>query len=404
MKLDAKTVATLGLPPGKDDAIIFDTDLGGFGLRLRQGDGRVRKTWVAQYRAKGRRTRRVTIGTIEKLRPAQAREAARKLLARVALGDDPQAAKENQRARAARTFRSAAEAYLAAKRPQLRPISHRISKLYLLGGYFWPLHPCGVSEITRADVATCIRAIARKHSGPTAAAARRALSAFFTWAIADGLLGNSANPVDGSYRPADTRPREHVLSDAELARVWKACGEDDFGRVVRLLILLGSRRQEVGGMRWSEFDLDAGTWALPAERSKNHRSHTIALSPPALAIVKSAPQTSRDHLFGNRADEGFTSWAYGKQDLDRRLVGRVKPWRIHDLRRSVATGMADLGVEPHHIEATLNHYSGFRRGVAGTYNRSSYERAVKTALLRWSEHILALVEERASNVVPMQRA
>jgi integrase len=401
VRLDAKAIATLGLPPGKRDAIIFDSELAGFGLRLRQGEGRMRKTWVAQYRAKGRRTRRVTIGTVEKLTPAQAREAARKILASVTLGEDPQAERETKRAQAARAFRSVVESYLAAK-PQLRPISRRINRLYLLGSYFRPLHPLGVSEITRADVAACIRAIERKHSGPTAAAARRALSAFFAWTIADGLLGNSANPVDGSHRPADPDPREHVLSDAELVRVWKACGEDDFGRIIRLLILLGARRQEVGGMRVPELDLDTGTWALPAQRSKNRRPHSIALPAAAIEIIRMVPPT-RDHLFGDRA-EGFTSWEYGKRKLDRRLAGSVRPFRIHDLRRTVATGMADIGVEPHHIEAALNHFSGHRRGVAGVYNRSSYERAVKAALVRWSEHVAALVEERESKVVAMHTA
>jgi integrase len=186
--------------------------------------------------------------------------------------------------------------------------------------------------------------------------------------------------------------------------IWNACGDDDFGRILRLLILLGSRRQEVGGMRWSELDPDAGTWALPAERSKNGRSHTIALPAPAAAIVNRVPRRNRDHLFGDWAGAGFTSWSRGKVEIDRRLAGTVKPWHVHDARRTVATRMADIGIEPHHIEACLNHYSGHRRGVAGVYNRSSYDRAVKAALARWAEHVLALVEGRESNVVALQRA
>ena len=135
----------------------------------------------------------------------------------------------------------------------------------------------------------------------TAAAARRALSTFFAWTIAEGLLGNGANPVDGARAPDDPASRDHTPTEAELVAIWKACGDDDFGRIVRLLILLGNRRQEVGGMRWSELDLAAGTWTLPGERSKNHRSLTVALPPPALAIIQSVPRTSRDHLFGDRA-------------------------------------------------------------------------------------------------------
>jgi integrase len=157
-------------------------------------------------------------------------------------------------------------------------------------------------------------------------------------------------------------------------------------------------------MRWSELDLDVGTWTLPAERSKNHRTHTITLPPAALAIIGAVPRTERDHLFGSRADAGFTSWPWCKQELDRRLGEAAKPWRVHDIRRTVATRMADIGVEPHVIEAALNHYSGHRAGVAGVYNRSSYQRAVAAALSQWGEHIAALVEGRKSKIVTMQRA
>jgi integrase len=403
MKLDAKTIATLRLPPGKHDHVEWDDDLPGFGLRLRLGKDRVRRSWVVQYRPRGsRRTPKSTLGSVETVTPTQARDAARKILARVALGHDPQGERRAKQAQSARTFRSAVEAYLAAKQPGLRPESHRINKLYLLDGdYFRPLHSTSVNEITHPDIAARLSNIIRNHSAHTAAAARRAASAAFRWFMEEGWT--TANPVIGTRKPPDPRPREHVLSNAEFEQVWNVCGDDDFGRIVRLLILLGSRRQEVGGMRWSELDLDAGSWTLPAERSKNHRPHTIALPAAALTIIESVPRTNRDHLFGDRAGDGFTSWSRFKHEIDQQLSGRVKPWRLHDLRRTVATGMADIGVEPHHIEAALNHYGGHRRGVAGVYNRSNYNAAVKTALTRWSEHILGLVEGRAPKVVPLIR-
>lgn len=404
MKLDAKIATTTVLPAGKDDHIIWDSGLSGFGLRLRQSGKRVHRSWIAQYRLGGsRRTRRLTLGAVEKLSPAQARDAARRILSRVALGQDPQGEREAQRAQEARTFRAAVEAYLAAKQPALRPVSYRINKLYLLDGpYFRPLHSIGVADITHPDIAARLSAITHKHSAYVAAAARRAVSAAFRWFMEEGWT--SANPVIGTRRPAEPKARAHVLSDAELVRVWNACGDDDFGKIVKLLVLLGSRRAEVGGMKWSELDdLDgaAPQWTLPSTRSKNHRQHTIVLPAAAVKIIKSIPQTSRHHLFGDRAGDGFTSWSHSKIDLNRRLAGKVRPWRVHDLRRSVATSMADIGVEPHHIEAALNHYSGHRRGVAGIYNRSNYERAVTSALARWSEHVLALVEGRDHKVISM---
>jgi integrase len=396
MKLDARTVAALDLA-GKHDLIVFDEELPGFGLRLRASGDRVRRSWIAQYRAGGR-TRRVLIGSAEKVAPPDARKAARKVLAEVALGGDPQGAKATARREAGRTVRAVVDAYLQARQPELRPSSYRVARLYLVGGYFRSLHRLAVGNVTRADVAAAVRAVVGKHSTVTAAAARRSLSAFFAWTIAEGLLGNGANPVDGSFCPDGPAARDRVLSNDELVAVWCACEGDDHGRIVRLLILLGSRRQEIGGMRWSELDLDAGTWVLPATRSKNKRAHPITLPAAALDILRSVPRSTRDTLFGDRAKDGFRSWGSGKVELDRRLAG-VKPWRLHDIRRTVATHMADLGVQPHVIEQILNHQSGHKRGPAGIYNRSSYEREVRAALALWAEHVVALVEGRASKVL-----
>jgi integrase len=401
LRLDAKTIADMTLAKGRDEEFAWDTELEGFGLRLRRRrDGGLQRTWAAQYRANGR-TRRVTLGALEKLTPAQAREGARRILARATLGHDPQAEKQANRQQAARTFRSVVEAYLAARQSELRPASFRQVKRCLTGSYFRPLHARAIDAISRSDLAAQLSVITRNHSAASAAYARRLVSTLFRWAMEEGWI--EGNPVIGTRQPAVAKARDRVLTDSELCAVWRACSDDDYGRIVRLLILLGSRRQEVGGMRWSELDLAAGTWMLPAERSKNGRSQTIALPAAALAIITAVPRSDRDQLFGARAGSGFNGWAPAKADLDRHLADTVKPWRLHDIRRSVGTKMADIGVEPHHIEAALNHYSGHRSGVAGTYNRSSYERAVKAALTRWSEHVLALLEGRPSEgvVVPL---
>jgi integrase len=396
-KLDARAVAGLALPEGKDEEIFWDA---GFGLRLRRSpDGSVRRTYVAQCQVDGR-TRRETVGPADRLTFAQAREAARQLLARVTLGHDPQREREERRARAALTFRRAAEAYLDARRGEWRPATTKAAVLYLVGDAFKPLHARPLAEVTRADVAARVAVVARERGTATAAAARRALSAMYAWAIASGWA--ESNPVIGTLAPAQGPAGEHVLSDAELAAVWRAVdGDSDFGRCVRLLILLGSRRSEVGNMRASEFDFDAGTWTLPAARSKNRRGMTLWLPPAALAIVRAASRHGLDCLFG---PAGFADWERSKRALDRALGDAVRPFRLHDLRRSTATHLADLGVAPHVIEAILNHRGGHRRGVGGIYNRSTYERQVRAALALWSERVLALVEGRApgNRVIPLR--
>ena len=141
IKLDTKTISALALPQGKADEICWDTEVEGFGLRLRRrADGGLLRNWVAQYRA-DHHTRRVTIGAADKITPTQARDAARKLLARVELGEDPQAEKEARRQQVTHTVRSVVASYLDAKQSELRPESFRVAKLYLTGPYFKPLHP-----------------------------------------------------------------------------------------------------------------------------------------------------------------------------------------------------------------------------------------------------------------------
>ena len=212
------------------------------------------------------------------------------------------------------------------------------------------------------------------------------------------------NPTVGTAKPKAPPSRDRVLSDQELLAVWQAAGDDDFGRIVQLLVSTGQRRTEVGGMCWSELNTERGTWTIPAKRAKNNREHLLPLGSLALDVIRStSPVVGRDPLFGARTDGGFSNWGEGKRLLDTRLGDQVQPWVLHDLRRTVATRMADLGVSPHVIEEVLNHRSGHRSGVAGIYNRSRYEREVKAAVATWDRHVSALIEEREQRkVVPIR--
>jgi integrase len=396
MKLSAKTVAALKLD-GKRDVIHFDDQLSGFGYRLRAGaGGKVLRSWVVQYR-RGGASRRLLLGSAEVLSAEQARTMAKKALGLIANGADPQADKAHRRDKDKVTLRAVIDEYLAAKQPQVRRRTLVEIRRYLTV-YCRPLHGMPVDAVTRKDIATRLVAIGREHGSITAARTRAALSAFFTWAMQMGIV--EANPVLGTAKPQDTTPRDRVLSDAELAAIWRACGDDDFGRIVRLLILMPCRRSEIGGMRWDELvDLERGLWTLPAERSKNGRAHTLPLLPMALTIIKAVPRmATRDHLFGVRAN-GFTRWEDAKAALDAR--SGVTGWVLHDIRRTVATKMADLGVPPHVIEQVLNHVSGHKSGVAGIYNRSSYEREVRSALALWHDHVRTLIEGGERKILPL---
>ena len=198
----------------------------------------------------------------------------------------------------------------------------------------------------------------------------------------------------------EEKTRERVLNDAEIKSIWTGCPDDDFGAVVKLLILTGQRRTEIGSLRWDEVRDEQ--IVLPSSRTKNGRAHVVPLSELAKTIVNQFGRDGRQCVFGT-TDSGFFNWAKSKQALDAR-VANVNGWTLHDLRRTVATRMAELGVQPHIIEAVLNHVSGHKGGVAGIYNRATYDKEKREALNLWAEHVMASVEGRTAVVVPMKRA
>jgi integrase len=397
MKLDDRTIAKLALPKGKTEAIFFDDKLPRFGVRLRQSGDRLSKTWILQYRRAGGQ-RRMKLGDADRVDLKDARKVANKKLAEVELGRDPQAEKKSQRERDTHTLAALIDDYLAWKETSgVRPRTLTEVRRYLLGPYFRALRSMPVDRIGRKDVAARVLAISRESGAVAAGRARTALQTTFVWGMQHGLC--DSNPFVGTLAPKESKPRERVLDDVELAAIWHAAGDDEFGRIVRLLILTGQRRSEVGGMTRSEIDLDRGVWVIPSSRSKNHRQHSLPLSALTQGIIERVPQrVGRDQLFGERA-RGFTSWGRSKAMLDRRLIDSVKSWRLHDVRRSVATRMCDLGIAPHVVEELLNHHSGHRGGIAGVYNRSRYDREVKAAIALWSDHIRTLIEGGERKVV-----
>jgi integrase len=196
----------------------------------------------------------------------------------------------------------------------------------------------------------------------------------------------------------DERPRERVLSDSELKAIWAACREDDYGSILKLLMLTGQRASEIGLLRWSE--VQDNQIVLPAERTKNHRTHVVPLSEPAKTILACA-QKDRSFIFG-RDGTGFRGWSKAKEKIEARAP--LEHWTVHDLRRTVATRMAELGVQPYIVEAVLNHVSGHKGGVAGIYNRATYDKEKREALNLWAEHLMATVEGRKATVVPLAKA
>jgi integrase len=269
---------------------------------------------------------------------------------------------------------------------------------------FEPLHRLPLRLVTTRDASARHLNIASENGRTTATNSLRSLSAFFAWALRQGLIEH--NPCLGVER-FPVRERDRVLSAAEIKAIWDAsAGSDDYSAIVRLLLLSGCRANEIAGLRWDELYSDR--IVLPPERTKNGRQFSLLLAPGMRAILDGRIRCpGKTHVFGHRQDRPFTGWGESKAALDARIkeAGHaLKPWTHHDLRRSMATGLGELGVEPHVIESVLNHVSGFRRGVGGIYNRAKLERQMRQALDLWDQHIQEIVEGRVvgDRVVPFR--
>jgi integrase len=410
MKLTAKSVMAFVPPPNKSDHFKWDEDIPGFALRTRSGI----KTLVFQYAfgaGKDRRQHRITLGRVTALNFAEARKQAEQLYAKVRLGHDPAAEKEERKAQAQQTFGAIVEQFLNYQRSKLRPRSYANVARHLQVDAR-SLHRLPLAVVTRANIATCLEAVRQRTSNTTYNRARSALSAMYSWSISRGLVGN--NPVIGTAVEVETA-RDRVLAPEELRAIWRALPDNHFGAIIRLLMLTGARAGEVGGLRWSEVRQDdhgRSFIELSALRTKNGRPHMIPLSPAATTIIMAQPPRvdsdgkPREQILGF-GRKGFSGWAQAKLDLDAAITKQtgkaLAPWRIHDLRRSYVTHAAEVvGTEPHIIEAVVNHISGHKAGISGVYNRARYENQKRQALDLWGERLLEWVGEKESNVVSLR--
>jgi integrase len=267
-----------------------------------------------------------------------------------------------------------------------------------------------VHEITKEDVEDLIDRIAADRpimANRTLATVRK----WFSWMAGRSKGGRKAMlkarlrtaPCLGVEAPGQERSRERTLTDAEIALLWAAANEErePFRSFVRVLLLTGQRRGEISGMRHDEIDVCKALWSLPGTRTKNGKPHIVPFSNQVLAIITGAPRIASDYVFSATGDGPIAAFAKLKGRLDQRMATSQR-WTLHDVRRTVATGMADIGIQPHIIEACLNHVSGHRAGVAGTYNRSLYAAEKAEALQRWADYVDRIVTGAPAKVVPIR--
>lgn len=360
----------------------FDTLLPGLALRVTK---RGCKSWVLFYRPHGKLTR-LTLGRYPVLTLSEARERARLELQK---GASPAVYLQTQASTPpspvptapVRPFKNAfAEFIERYAKPNNRSWqdTERLTKYRVFP--HWAEKD--IVEIKRSDIVALLDHIIDDGAPVQANLTFAHIRRFFNWCVERSYLDRS--PCDGLKPPTKVISRDRVLTDDEIKSIWQACNQlsAPFGDMVKVLLLTGQRRGEVAGMQWSEIADDV--WTIPAARTKNGCAHSV----PLTAFVKEhidKNKNAHDLVFTTTGDTPISGFSKSKDQLDR--ISGVTNWRLHDLRRTAATGMARLGIPPHVVEKVLNHKSGEIRGVAAVYNRHAYIEECREALVCWSNFL-----------------
>jgi integrase len=403
VKLTARTVEA-ARPPASGRLELFDEDLPGFCIRVTPND---RRTACVFYRL-GSRLRRATLGTLPPLSLADARLLAREALRDAALGHDPASAKRE--AREALTVAVLVRDYIEAGTGHRSAATNgdyrRTLKAALQGS---PIGLQAAGQVARGELRAFLEAIARK----TPIRANRILAlvrAAFRWGLREELI--ERDPTAGLPRPRPERPRERVLSDDEVKKLWEtldaiAAGASDpvlsngkkaprlvLAGAVKLLLLLGTRRSETLNMRWADIDERAQTWTVPGMFRKGGRTHVVPLPALALGILADL-----------RPVGGHTPWVFvGKRGAS--LANNPARWTevlreasgldftLHDLRRTCATGCARLGASESTVSRILGHKAvAGTIAVSGIYDRFDRLPEIRSALAAWANHVVILVND-----------
>jgi len=413
------------------------------------------KSWAVRYRYADK-PRKLALGPLAPSLPGPepdpvlgapltlggARKVARDQLLQVAAGRDPAADRQAAKVAARHPdepdrdlVRTVAAQFLDRYlKPRAKPNYYR-SVDYILNKDVLPRWgDRRIQDIGRRDVLDLLDAIVERGAAVQANRVLAAVRKLFNWAASRDII--AASPAAGVKAPSPEASRDRVLTDDELRTFWRACEQVGypFGPLAKLLLLTGARRDEAAGLRRSELSGDGSLWALPAGRTKNSRPHAIPLSPQARIVIAEAPIVAlskadlaadiprhgkhRDLAFTTTGRAPVSGYAKGKARIDAAMLViarknavergedpedvKLEPWTFHDLRRTVASGMARLGIDLPVIERCLNHVSGSFGGVAGVYQRHSFADEMRTGFATWGAHVEAVAAGApASNVTAL---
>lgn len=403
------------------DIYYWDDKLSGFGLRVTP---RGVKSYVVQYRLKGRPARRTTLGVHgSPWTPDKARERAEQILIGVKSGIDP-VAQAKKEAQAARTLGFAnyverfSEECLKVDWEGSWTDAKRTLDLHVVP----ILRARALTEIDAADIRAVIdplrsqKALARK--------VWAILHRLFTWAIQQGDLPRDGNPMvmGPPPKPAD---RKRVLTPDEIVAAWRASFHvgEPWGPFIRLLFLTLQRRTEVAGLPWKELSKERAIWHIDGNRVKNSEDHLVPLNAPALRELEGLGWKRRGLVFTTTGTTPVSGFSRMKKRFDKLMLKELQaiadvqaealgeeshpvtldPWILHDIRRTGTTTMQSLGVPVEHSDACLNHKSGDAgTGVAKVYHLWKYEPEKRIAFDKWGKHLEQLIARtEGTNVVSL---
>lgn len=433
--LTAKSVET-AKPDPKGRVEIPDAGLPGLYLVVQPSGA---KSWAYRYRIEGK-PKKLTVGPVLLKREAgevegdiafgspmtlsEARRAARRAIQLVAEGIDPsgakKTAKEKQKVEAERQRNTveflASEFIQRYAKPNNRSWAEKERQFKSEINPVWGHRD--IASISKRDVIELLDAIIDRGSSVTANRVLATLKTYFGWLVERDVLMSS--PAVGIAKPTAEKSRDRILTDDELRRVWLVAGgfEYPFGDFWRLLLLTGQRRNEVAGMFRNELTLNAEhpEWTIPGARTKNGKAHVVALAPAAVSILSGLPEIGeKGYVFTTTGETPISGFSRSKDRFDAAILEAAKkeaidadtdpddvmiePWTLHDLRRTMASGMARIGISLPVIERCLNHVSGSFAGIVGVYQRHEFRDETRAAFIAWADFVQDLVNPKAKDNV-----
>jgi integrase len=383
------------------------------------------KSWGFRYRSPiDGKPKKLTIGPFPAYGLADARAEAGELRRQIGKGVDPAQTKKAAKTKAADTSRDVSallDLFLKRHVATKKASTEKMMRQQIEADIRPAWSKRRIDTITRGDVSDLLDAIVERGATVHANRVFSLVRKFLNWCVDRGVIERS--PAQGMSRPAEEAARDRVLTEVELRWLWSAAKvAGNFGACIRLLLLTGQRRMEIGAMVRSELGLQASpaTLTIPPARTKNGREHMVPLTDTAVEIINSVPRIGQsDLIFTTDGETVSSGWSKSKSRLDALMLaaareeaekaGReppdaLRPWTIHDLRRTCASGLAKLRQPPHVIEAILNHASGQISGIAAVYNVYEYQDEKAAALVAWEKYLLRVGEGQGANVIPMREA